>query len=183
MISWWSSIHFVAWRNLRCKWVGSAPGAFAPALHMQDAALSQSEESLVLAGAQGFRAFPAVAKQMCRLVGPRGSAARQDVLVAADFDVSSNGETDFEARLAHREAKKKSEGKKTEDGDAKKSENEVKGGGQFLSGFSRRAGIRPAPKCDGGYHLAPERPLKDAHRNESAQSSPSFNKVPRPPCP
>ena len=46
---------------------------------------------------QGNSDVPAAAEQMCRLFGPCGGAARQDVLVSPDMDASSDGETDCEA--------------------------------------------------------------------------------------
>lgn len=65
---------------------------------------------------------------MRRLPGPRGGAARRDVSVAADIDVASGRETDSEAWAAHRKAERKGDGRRTEDGDERKSENEINGG-------------------------------------------------------
>ena len=80
---------------------------------------------------------------MRRLFGPCGGAARQGISVAADTDASSDVETDFEDWVAggrrkkvgkeekgkqDAERRKKRWGRRTEDGDEKKSENKVEGG-------------------------------------------------------
>ena len=67
---------------------------------------------------------------MRRLFGPRDGAAREEVLVAADIDASSEGETDFEASAARREVRKGGEKKRRADDDARKGQNEVRGDGQ-----------------------------------------------------
>ena len=83
--------------------MGGAPaGASVSALRMQNTALSRSGKSLALASAQGDLGFPAFARHVRRILGPRGSAARQDVLVAADTGMSSEEGTDLEACVAHR---------------------------------------------------------------------------------
>ena len=76
------------------------PKAFVSALCMQHAALSRSGKSLVSASPQCLLGFPTVARQMGRLFGPCGGAAEQDVLAAADVDVSSDDDADFETRAA-----------------------------------------------------------------------------------
>ena len=48
---------------------------------------------------------PEASSQIRPLFGPRGNAARQDVLSAADLDAVSE-EEDFEAWVAYRKAKK-----------------------------------------------------------------------------
>ena len=53
--------------------------ALVPVLRMQNALSSRTEKSLLLASGQGTLSFPAVAKQLRRLSGPSGGAARQDV--------------------------------------------------------------------------------------------------------
>ena len=58
---------------------GGFPNGSAPILRMWDAAVSRDEQSLVFAGSQGAIAFAAVAKEMRRLFGSCGGAARQDV--------------------------------------------------------------------------------------------------------
>ena len=84
--------------------MGSAfPDEFASAMCIQSAALSQNEETLVLASLGNSPASPQVSSQMRRLFGPRGFASRRDVLVARDMDTAS-GEEDFEAWMALREA-------------------------------------------------------------------------------
>ena len=75
----------------------ASPEAFVLATFMQGAAISRSEKMLALASVQGNLGFPDVTKQMRRLFGPHGGAARQDVLVVADMHASSEEGTDFEA--------------------------------------------------------------------------------------
>ena len=126
---------------------------------MQNAAFSRSEKSWVLASVQGDLGFPAASKQMRRLFVPRGGAGRQDVLVAANIDLSSEAGTDFEAWVAYREAKKKSWKKKREDGDARKNAGKAKGGGQTLNGYTRETGSRNRRyRHDSEYPLAPRSP-------------------------
>ena len=124
-------------------------GAFAEALasilSMRNASLSKSENSSFPARIQGNIGFPAAAKQMRRLFRPRGRAARQDVLVATDIEVSSEAETDSEAWVAHCKAKKTGGEKGMNHGGARKSKYNVKGGGQTLNGFNRLTEIRPRP--------------------------------------
>ena len=90
---------------------------------MQNAAVSRSDKSLVLASVHVNVGLPAVAKQTRRLFGSRGGAARQDALVTANIDVSSAEKTDFEALASHRLAKKQGG-----DGDARKSDTKPVGG-------------------------------------------------------
>ena len=131
-------------------------GAFVSALRTQAAAQSRSEKSLALASPQGYPGFPAEAKQMRQISGPRGRAAHQDVLVAADME-----EADIGAWVAHRKTKKKVEKKKKGGRRSEEAKNKVTGDGQNLSGFNHRAGIskcsRPlGPKVH--YALLPRRP-------------------------
>ena len=90
---------------------GASPEAFVSALCIQNAALLRSGKSLALSSVMGNLGFPSVGKQMRRIFGYSGGAARQDVLAAADVDVSSDAETDFEAWAAYRTTKKKGEKK------------------------------------------------------------------------
>ena len=86
--------------------MGSAfPGEFDSILCVQNASLVRSGESLALARMQSALTFPLAAKQMSRLFGPRGSAARQDVLLAADVDSVTEEESDLAARAAYGQAK------------------------------------------------------------------------------
>ena len=62
---------------------------FVAILWAQDASLSKNGKSLVLDTVQGALAFAAPVNRMRRLFGSCGSAARRDVLVAADADFSS----------------------------------------------------------------------------------------------
>ena len=96
-------------KESRMQMGGAFPGALAHVLRMRNAALPRAEKSSILAGAQGNVGFPAVAEQLRRLFGPRGGAAHQDVFVAADIDLSSEEETDFDAWAAYRKAKSEKE--------------------------------------------------------------------------
>ena len=60
---------------------------------------------------------------MRRQIGPRGGAARQDVLAAVDLGAISNDNGDYAAWVAHRQAKKKSEKIKVEESGAMVGEN------------------------------------------------------------
>ena len=82
------------------------PDEFVPIVYVQNASLSQNEKYLALANIQNTLASPAVANQMRRFFGPRGNAARQDVLFAADLETVSEKE-DYAAWGAFRKAKKK----------------------------------------------------------------------------
>ena len=73
---------------------------------MQNAPLSKSEKLLASARIQGNMDFPDAATQMRRLSGPCGGAAHQDVLVAADVDVSSEKEKGGEEEWGQRREKK-----------------------------------------------------------------------------
>ena len=99
---------------------GSAPQVLASVLCLQNASLSRSQESLVLASVQGYLGISAVARQRRRFLGPRDGVARQDVLAATDVDGNSNDEDDFAAWVGRRGAKKKSDEKKAEDEGSKK---------------------------------------------------------------
>ena len=93
-------------------------------LRIKYAPLRRPEKSPASASVQGNAEFPAVAKQMRRPSDPCASAARQDVLVAADLDAPSEGENDFDAQAAHRKPNKKGREKEREDGDATEKERE-----------------------------------------------------------
>ena len=70
--------------------IGGGPrGEFVAILWVQVASLFKNGKSLVLGSVQGAFAFAAAANRMRRLFGTSGSAARRDVLVAADADLSS----------------------------------------------------------------------------------------------
>ena len=58
---------------------------------------------------RGNMGFPVVAKEMRRLSGQRGGAARQDVLVASEFAASSEESGDFAAWVKRRKAKRRGE--------------------------------------------------------------------------
>ena len=81
---------------------------------------------------------------------------RQSVLVAADMDLSSEEESEHAALPAYRNAKRKAEVLRREDGDAKKSEKKGRGDGKALHGFNRHTGVRNRRfECNSEYHFAP----------------------------
>ena len=82
-----------------------APDEFVSALCMQNAALTQNGQTLVLASLGNALALQSVSAQMRRLSGPCGYASRQHVLVAAEMDTASE-EEDCEAWMAYRNAKR-----------------------------------------------------------------------------
>ena len=96
---------------------GGISEALGSVLCMQNASLSKPEQPLVLVSTRGNIGFPVVAKEMRRLAGPRGGAARHDVLITADVDVSSEEGRHYAAWVAYRTAEKKKGGKGKEDGD------------------------------------------------------------------
>ena len=100
---------------------GASTEAFASVVRIQNASPSRPEKSLILASVQGDTTFPVVAKQMRRIFGPCGGAARQDVLVAADMDAASEEGTDFEASTAYGKAKNRGKRESREDGDGRQS--------------------------------------------------------------
>ena len=63
---------------------------------------------------------------MRRVFGPRGGAARQDVLAATDVNVNWNYEEDFAPWVAYRKEKKKGV-KKAEDGGTEKPKDKGEG--------------------------------------------------------
>ena len=68
---------------------GGFPDEFVSIGCAQNAPAPEREKSLAVASFGSTLACPAMANHMRRLFGPRGSAARQDVLSAAEFDTDS----------------------------------------------------------------------------------------------
>ena len=112
---------------------------FAPILCMQNAALAKSERSLMLASIQNTPPFPAATNQMCRLFGPRGNAARQDVLLAADMETAPE-EEDCAARAAYGKADKEKRKEKGGKDRGKTGKSEDREEGRALNCFNRRTG-------------------------------------------
>ena len=79
------------------------PEEFVCILRMQNAPSPKNGKS-VLASVRGPMMFPAAARQMRRLFGSCGRAARQDVRAVVDVDRYSEGESKHRARLAYRKA-------------------------------------------------------------------------------
>ena len=102
-------LHRKAESKIKTGWV--FPQVLAPALCMQNASLSRSEKSLVLACVPGNSGVSAVARQMRPLFGSRGGAIREDFSAATDVEVISNDESDFAPWLAYNKAKNKKERK------------------------------------------------------------------------
>ena len=67
---------------------GVSAEAFASVICAQNASPSRPEKSPALPSVQGNLGISAVARQMCRLSGPREDVARQDVWVATDVDAN-----------------------------------------------------------------------------------------------
>ena len=107
-----------------------SPEALVSALSTQYAALSRQEKSLASASSRQSLIFEDVATATRRFFGPRNGAARQDILVAGDVEVSLGGDKDHEARAAYRKAKKQRMGKRKGDGLPKKSSDKDTGGRQ-----------------------------------------------------
>ena len=72
----------------------------ASVLCINNASLSSSKKSLVLASADGYPGISAVVRQVRRFFGPRSSAARLDFLAATDEGANSNDEEGFAAWIA-----------------------------------------------------------------------------------
>ena len=105
----------------------------------------------------------AVGRQMRRLSGSCGGAARRAVLAAPDVEVIPNYDGDVAAWVRRPTAKKGGGGGDGED-PKRKDEAEATGGA-----VKKRAGLRNRRyRCDGGYHLAPgrEMPMKERCANE-----------------
>ena len=76
------------------------------------------------------------------MFGPRGGAARQDVVVAADTDLRSASGKDEEARAAKRKAKKQSEMKRQGEKASRMGKEKAQRDGQKLYGFNRQTAVR-----------------------------------------
>ena len=86
----------------------ASPGATIPVLRMQNATLSRTEKSLLLASVQGALSLQAAVERMRRLFDPCGGAARRNVLAATDvFAPSEDGNLSYEEWVANRKAGKK----------------------------------------------------------------------------
>ena len=78
---------------------------------------------------------------MRRSCGPRGSAARKDVWVAADSDAVSEKE-DFGARAAYRKAKKEKSKEQGGDDRVETGRGKSEDGRRTLNAFKRKTGAR-----------------------------------------
>ena len=100
---------------------------------------------------------------MRRLFGSCGGAGRQDVLITEESDGHSVRDRNREARVTYKKVRRQGVGKKRKNGFPKASGDKVKGRGQTPNGFNRRTGTRNGRyRRDSEYHLAPERPCRDA---------------------
>ena len=143
---------------------------------LRDASLSRSEKSAVVASVQGNLGVSAAARQIRRLLRPRGGAAREDVSAAGDVDSNSNDQDDFAAWDAYRKARKNDKGN-AKVGGATKMEGEVKEGGRTPNGIEQNTGL--SKRCswrDSGYQLLPTRPGKNTSRYDSDPPPPLLAK-------
>ena len=141
---------------------GPFPDGCASIVRMQNAALSRSGKSLLLASVKGSLSFPIPATLMRRLFDPCGEPARQDVLAATDWDMRSD-EEDFRyaAEAASRNATNRQKDSPRGLSNNSKGANKKKGDGQVLNGFKWRTGVRNrCYACDSEYSLATKRPQR-----------------------
>ena len=118
---------------------------------------------------RGNMGFPGVAKQMRRLSGQCGGAARQDVLVASEFAASSEESSDFAAWVKRRKAKRRGEIRGGRLATRKKKQDRITGGDRTLNGFNTRAGIRiRCGTCNSDFCRAPNCP----YRGNSVKNKP-----------
>ena len=115
----WRSICYAKKRGPRCIWVGVSPN------HLRRSC--GREKSLELARVQGGLGFLEVPKQIRRLFGPRGRAARRGVLVAADADMSIASGKGSEAWVAYGKAEGQSDRKWKRGKGSRMSKDKVKG--------------------------------------------------------
>ena len=107
--------------------------------------------------------------------------ARRDILITEDAHGSSENKDEHEARATYKIAKKRGAGRKGNDGSSNASKDEVKGGGQTLSGFNRRAGLRNrCHECDSECHPASECPWTDVPKSEVGAASTEQGKARKP---
>ena len=110
---------------------GGWPGEFASDLSTHNSALSRGGESLSLASFRTTQASPVVSRQMRRLFGPCGGAARQDVLVPADLDA---------AWVAFRRAKRERGKGQGGRGSRKRAGGKQEEGRRTMKKFNRKTG-------------------------------------------
>ena len=91
---------------------------------------------------------PAASSQIRRLFGPRGSAARQDVLVAADLDAASEeedfaaSEEDSASRVAFRKAETEKEKEQGGEENGETGGSKQREGRRTMDTFDRQTGER-----------------------------------------
>ena len=119
---------------------------------MQNAALPENGKALALASLRNTLACPEVSGQMRRFLGPRGSASRQDVLVAKSMDAVS-GVEDCETWVACRKAKRAKKGGEGGGDSGKQGKGKPSEGGRSRNGLNRRTGGRNrCCTCNSEYH-------------------------------
>ena len=156
------------------------PDKYFSILRVRTAGLTKNGESLASASDRIALAFREASSRMRRLFGPRGNAARQCVLSAADSDAVSKGE-DFAAWVAYRKAQNEKRREKGYEGHSNTGGVKRKEEGRTLNGLNRRTGGRNrcyASKCE--YHCAPRRSRKE---NRSSGLSSLHRAAKRPPSP
>ena len=120
------------------------PHGFLSALCVRNTALSKNGKSPALASTRNTLAFPEVACRLRRLLGPRGSAARQDVLAAGDLGTASE-EGDFEAWVAYRKAEKEEKKERGSEDPGETGWTKRKKGGLTTNALNRKTGERNRP--------------------------------------
>ena len=162
---------------------GGFPEEFVLILLRKNLVLPKYENSLVSTSCQEALASTAAAKQMRRIFGSPGSAARDGVLEAAEADLPSGDERDLAAWLAGRGEKKIKNLARKEESDGKTGRIEGKSDGRALNGFKRRTGERNwCFTCNSESNFAPNCPSQGTLGEGSAPPTPFWNKPPRPPC-
>ena len=154
---------------------GGFPEGFVSILFAHNASLPENGKSSVLASIRSTLAFAAAARQMRRLFGSCGSAARQDVLIAAGADLFSGEESEHAAWLARRKAKK---GK----GEAKGGDTYRTSDGRILNGFNLRTQERNRCfTCNSEFHFASQCSRKVDRGEGSTPSTQECTMPSRPP--
>ena len=122
-----------------------------------------------------------ISRRMRRFCGPRGGAARQDVLAATDVDVNSNDEDGFPAWPAFRNAKAARKGGIGGQRNGKAGDR-VRGGSQTLNGIHKDTGFSNRCCWRGSEYIhIPKPPLEITSKSDSPPCSPASQKVSRPP--
>ena len=149
------------------------PDESASFFSMQNALPSKNGKSLASARIQHALAFPVAANQTRRLFGPRGNAARSNILLAEYWGAVSEDE-DYAAWAAYRKAKKRNGEVRI----AAKKGGEKSGKETHFEGFQpQNRGRNRRYKCNNEYHYAPRCP-QEGNRSSGPFSYTRFLKKP-----